>query len=324
MEFPFVTVIIPAYNEERYIRKCLEAWVNQDYPKDKYEILVYDGISTDRTAEIIKEFEKKYPGLVFYKVNPKRKQVFAFNIGIREAKGEYFIIFGAHAYPERDFLKKSVETFLEIKKKEPKLAGVGGKIVKLYENRLAKLVALIYSSPLSGASTFWYEEEKHFAKTVAFALYDKKIAAEIGGFDEDMLTGNDFEFNLRINKQGYKLFFNPEIKSYYFARSSWRGFLKQSFNYGAVKSMAIRKGYFSPLWLFPIGFLGFEFALPFVKALLWPFAGYWILMAGEGIRLALKTKNSDALVLPPIMFVFHNLISFGFMAGLLFGKKVFR
>lgn len=67
MKLPFVTVIIPAYNEERYIRKCLTEWVNQDYPKDKYEILVYDGMSTDRTAEIIKEFERKYPGLVFYK-----------------------------------------------------------------------------------------------------------------------------------------------------------------------------------------------------------------------------------------------------------------
>ncbi|NJE26414.1 glycosyltransferase family 2 protein [Thermococcus sp. MV5] len=324
MELPFVTVIIPAYNEENYIRKCLEEWVNQDYPKDKYEILVFDGMSTDKTAEIIEEFVRKYPKLVKYFVNPKRKQVYAFNIGIKEAKGKYFIIFGAHAYPERNFLRKSVETFLEVKKNEPKLAGVGGKIVKLYENRLAKLVALIYSSPLSGASTFWYKEEKHFAKTVAFAFYDKRIAEEIEGFDEDMLTGNDFEFNLRINKKGYKLFFNPEIISYYFARSTWKGFFRQTFNYGAVKSMAIKKGYFSPMWLFPLGFLGFEFALPFVKALLWPFMTYWILMIGESIRLAFKTKNIDAFVLSPIMFVFHNLISFGFIAGLLLGKKAFR
>lgn len=59
---PFVSVIIPAYNEEKYIRKCLEEWVNQDYPKDRYEIFVYDGMSTDKTAEIIREFEKSHPG----------------------------------------------------------------------------------------------------------------------------------------------------------------------------------------------------------------------------------------------------------------------
>lgn len=324
MELPFVSVIIPAYNEEKYIGKCLEEWVNQDYPKDRYEILVYDGMSTDRTAEIVKDFEHKYPELVKYQKNPKRRQVYAFNTGIRETRGDFFIIFGAHAYPERDFLRKSVETFLENKEKEPRLAGVGGKIIKLYETRLAKFVALIYSSPLSGASTFWYEENPHFAKTVAFALYDKKIAEEIGGFDEDMIIGNDFEFNLKINKRGYKLFFNPGIVSYYFARSTWKGFLKQSFNYGAVKSMAIRKGYFSPLWLFPLGFLGFEILLPLWKALAWPFVLYWLLLLGEGFRLWRRTKNADALALPPVMWIFHNLISLGFVAGLLFGKRAFR
>ncbi|WP_206205816.1 glycosyltransferase family 2 protein [Thermococcus sp. Bubb.Bath] len=321
---PFVSVIIPAYNEERYIRKCLTEWVNQDYPKERYEILVYDGMSTDRTPEIVKEFEMKYPGLVSYRKNPKKNQVYAFNMGIKDSRGEFFIIFGAHAYPERDFLRKSVETFLEIKEKEPKLAGVGGKIIKLFENRLAKFVALVYSSPLSGASTFWYEERPHFARTVAFALYDKAITQEIGGFDEDMLTGNDFEFNLRINKNGYRLFFNPEIKSYYYARSSWRGFLKQTFNYGAVKGVAIRKGYFSPLWLFPLGFLGFEVLLPVIPQFLWLFALYWLALFGEGLRLAYKTKNSDGVFLPPVMFLFHNLISLGFIAGLLFHKRAFR
>ena len=322
--FPFVTVIIPAYNEEKYIGKCLGEWVNQDYPKEKYEILVYDGMSTDRTAEIVKDFERRYPDLVKYRKNPKKRQVYAFNMGIREARGEFFIIFGAHAYPERDFLRKGVETFLEVKEKEPKLAGVGGKIFKLYENRLAKFVALIYSSPLSGASTFWYEEKPHFAKTVAFALYDKKIAEDIGGFDEDMIVGNDFEFNLRINKKGYKLFFNPEIRSYYYARSTWRGFLKQTFNYGAVKGVSIRKGYFSPLWLFPIGFIGFEMLIPFWSILIWLFVTYWLLLLGESLRLWRKTKNVDALALPPVMWLFHNLISLGFIAGLALGKKAFR
>lgn len=322
--FPFVTVIIPAYNEEGYIAKCLEEWANQDYPKDRYEILVYDGMSTDRTAQIVREFERRYSHFVRYRENPRRRQVYAFNMGIREARGEFFIIFGAHAYPERDFLKKGVETFLEVKKSEPKLAGVGGKIIKLFENRLAKLVALIYSSPLSGASTFWYEERPHFAKTIAFALYDKKIVEEIGGFDEDMLTGNDFEFNLRINKRGYKLFFNPEIKSYYYARSTWKGFLKQTFNYGAVKAVAIKKGYFSPMWLFPLAFLGFEISMIVLRSLIWIFMLYWLALLEEAIRLGVKTRNWDAVIMPLMMFIFHNLISIGFVSGLVLGKKSFR
>ena len=322
---PFVTVIIPAYNEEKYIEKCLGEWVNQDYPKEKYEILVYDGMSTDRTAEIVKDFERRYPGLVKYRKNPKKRQVYAFNMGIREARGEFFIIFGAHAYPERDFLRKSVETFLEVKEKEPKLVAVGGTHDNLYENRLAKFVGLIYLSPLSGSSSYRYSTKPHFAKTIAYALYEKEtIIQEIGFFDEDMIVGNDFEFNLRINKRGYKLFFNPEIRSYYYARSTWRGFLKQTFNYGAVKAMALRKGYFSPLWLAPLGFLGFEALIPFWRFLVPLFVLYWAGLFGEGVRLWRKTKNVDALALPPVMWLFHNLISLGFIAGLMVEKKAFR
>lgn len=325
MELPFVSVIIPAYNEEKYIGKCLEEWVNQDYPKDKYEILVYDGMSTDKTAEIVKDFQRRYPELVKYRKNPKRRQVYAFNMGIQEARGDFFIIFGAHAYPERNFLRKSVETFLKVKEKEPMLVAVGGTHDNLYENRLAKFVGLIYVSPLSGSSSYRYSTKPHFAKTIAYAMYERDtVVKKVGFFDEDMIVGNDFEFNLRINKKGYKMFFNPDIKSHYYARSTWKGFLKQSFNYGVVKAMAIRKGYFSPLWLAPIGFLWFELLIPFWHFLVLIFGLYWGVLLGEGVRLWWRTKNVDALALPPIMWLFHNLISFGFIVGLLLGKKAFK
>jgi len=326
MEYPFVTVIVPSYNEEKYIKKCLEGWVNQNYPKDRYEILVYDGMSTDKTGEIVRSFEKNYPGLIYYKLNPlnpKLRQVSAFNMGIQEARGDFIVIYGAHTYPDKDFLKKSIETFFEIKKIEPKLVGVGGKIIKLYENKLAKFVALIYSSPLSGASSFWYEDRKHFAKTIAYALYNKDIFMKVGMFDEDLIIGEDFEFNLRINKKGYKLFYNPEIKSYYFTRSTWKSFLKQTFNYGVAKAIILRKGYFSPLWLFPLGFLSFEVLLITMPSLLWVFLGYWFVLFIESIRLIYKSKDIDSFALPFIMFLFHNIVSLGFISGLVFGKKSF-
>jgi glycosyltransferase involved in cell wall biosynthesis len=324
-DMPFVSVIIPAYNEEHYIEKCLTEWVNQDYPKDRYEVLVYDGMSTDRTAEIVREFEKKYPGLVFYRKNPKRKQVYAINAGIRESRGDFVITYsGAHGYPSRDFLRKNVETYMEVSKKEPRLGGVGGTVIRLHENRLSKLVALIYSSPVSGASSFWLKSEPHFALTVPYGCYPRWVFEEVGLFDEDMAVGEDFEFNLRLNKRGYKVFFNPEIRSYYFTRSTWKGFLKQTFNYGAVKGVALRKGYFSLRWLFPLGFLGFEALLPFVQLLVWLFVLYWLVLFGEGLRLTLKRKDLDGIFLPPVLFLFHNLIGMGFVAGLILHKRAFR
>jgi len=324
-KFPFVTIIIPAYNEEKYIAKCLEKWVNQDYPKDSYEILVFDGMSTDKTAKIVKEFERKYPELVKYRKNPKRRQVYAFNMGIQEARGDFFVIFSAHAYPRRDFLKKSVETFFKVKEKEPKLIAVGGIHDNLYENGLAKFVGLIYQSPLSGSSPYRYSTKPDFVRTIAYAMYEKEtIIKHVGLFDKDMVIGDDFEFNLRINKHGYKLFLNPEIKSYYYTRSTWSGFLKQSFNYGAAKGVIIRKGYFSPIWLSPLGFIALEILIPLWGTLIWLFAFYWLLLVGESFRLWKRTKNTEAFFLPPMMWFFHNLISIGFLAGLLLGSRSFR
>ncbi len=56
-----VSIIIPCRNEEKFIGKCLDSIVANDYPKDKLEVLVSDGMSEDRTREIVKSYSEKYP-----------------------------------------------------------------------------------------------------------------------------------------------------------------------------------------------------------------------------------------------------------------------
>jgi len=325
MEYPFISVIIPTYNEEKYVKKCLEHWIDQNYPKDRYEILIFDGLSEDNTLKVIKELtdKNKDANIKVFK-NEKRKQVYAFNMGIEVVKGDYFIIFGAHAYSERNFLRKSVETFFKIKEKYDNLAGVGGKVIKIYENEFAKIPSLIYSSPLSGASKFWYSEKGDFTNTVVYALYDKEKVIEVGKFDEEMIVGQDLELNLRLNKSGYLLYFNPEIKSYYFTRSNFKRFVKQSFNYAVAKSVLIRKSYFNPIWLMPVFFILFEifsFSSAFIYPLFFvPFLIYLLVLLVEGMRIGKK----EFLEFMFFMFLFHNIISLGVIAGLIFGKKAFR
>jgi len=79
-----VSIIIPCRNEERFIGKCIESLINQDYPKDKLEIIIVDGMSKDKTRKIVQKYSKKYP---FIKLmdNPRKKTVFALNIGIKTA-----------------------------------------------------------------------------------------------------------------------------------------------------------------------------------------------------------------------------------------------
>ena len=323
---PFVSVIIPTLNEERYIGKCLESFVNQTYSKDKFEVLVFDGLSTDNTVNIVKNFSGKINLRIFE--NRKVKHVFALNEGIKQARGNFFVIVGGHSFVERDFLEKSVNTFIKVRESEPRLAAVGGSIEIVCENSFARLVSLLFNSPFSGASGFWYSAKPSFVKTVAFGFYDKQIVEEVGCFDEDMIKGQDFELNLRLSKYGYKLYYDPDIKSYYYARSNFKGFLKQAFDNGAAKGLCIRKGYFNVLWFIPLGFVLYQlFLFGSFLCNLWmwlfaPFVFYWILNLLFSLNAPRKTREK---VFRPIMFwILHNFTGIGFLAGLTIGKRMFQ
>jgi len=98
-----VSAIIPCRNEEKFIGKCLDSVIAQDFPKDNFEILVIDGMSDDKTRETINEYVKKYP---FIKLldNPKKFTPFALNIGIKNAKGEVIVRMDAHSVYIKDYI----------------------------------------------------------------------------------------------------------------------------------------------------------------------------------------------------------------------------
>jgi len=303
---PLVSVIIPTRNE--------------------VEVLVIDGMSQDRTLSIVRSFVGKINLRVLE--NPKVKHVFAVNQGIKEAGGDYFITIGGHSCVENDFIEKNVDLFFSLKEKEPKLAAVGGNLEVVHENSFAKLVSSLHSSPLSGGSSFWYSRNPHFANTVVFGFYHKGIVEKVGCFDEDMVKGQDFELNLRLGKEGYKLFCNPEIRAYYYARSSFSRFLEQSFDNGVAKGLCIRKGYFNIIWLVPLAFVLYQLLLfggLFVQsfgllvALFVPFIAYWIINALVSLQRFRKRKGS--LCFPFMLWILHNITGIGFFAGVVLGKK---
>jgi glycosyltransferase involved in cell wall biosynthesis len=331
MRKPLVSVIIPTKNEEKYISKLLDSLVKQDYPKEKFEVLIFDGLSEDKTLEIARKYKKKLRIRIF--INKKIKQVFAWNDALKKANADFIIILGAHSTVNNDFIRKNIETFFKIKEKEPKLAGVGGTHTNLYENKFAKISAIMLSSPFLGGSSFRYSEKPGFKETVVFGFYDKKILKEIGGFDEDFIIGEDYELNLRLNKNGYKLYFNPEIKSSYYSRSSFLKFVKQMFNYGAAKGLCIRAGYHNVIWWAPLLFLLYEvFFLGaiitkqvfLIKLLLIPAIAYLILDLFFSIFVFSKTKDYYAFLLIMMHPIIHNILAIGFLKGLIKGRSVFK
>ena len=102
-KLPFVSIIIPCRNEQKYIYKCLDSIVQNNYPKDKLEVLVLDGMSQDKTRKIIKGFASKYS---FVKLLNNYQKIVptALNKGIKSAKGKIIIRIDAHAWAAKDFI----------------------------------------------------------------------------------------------------------------------------------------------------------------------------------------------------------------------------
>ena len=145
---PFVSIIIPTRNEESNIGRCLASFVAQTYPKDKFEILIIDGLSKDRTLEIVDNYHEKLNLRVIS--NPRVNHVYAFNSGIQESKGEYFIIVSGHSFVEKDFIKQSVDTYHGISRFQPRIAAVGGSLEMISKNTIGRLVSCLYASPFQG------------------------------------------------------------------------------------------------------------------------------------------------------------------------------
>jgi len=330
----FVSVIVATRNEENYIGKLLDSLANQTYPKDKFEVIIVDGMSEDMTLKIVEKYKDHLNLRVFR--NAKVRSTYAFNKGIDEAKGDFFMIVGAHSVLCEDFIEECINTFFRVREKEPKLAGVGGTFINKHENTFGEIVGLMFSSFFSGARSCRYVRKPHFSDSIIFGFYDKKIVEANGKFDEDFISkGNDDELPLRLRRRGYKFFTNPKIVAYYFPRSSFGEFLKQTFDCGVAKGLIVRKGHhsiewFNPasFWFVPVSFLfyelilftlsGFSFTLAFV-----PFILYWLINIFVSFNLLIETKSVLCIILPVMYFLLHNVLGLASLMGLFFGKKAF-
>jgi len=214
-----VSIIIPCRNEEKYIGRCLDSIIAQNYPKEKSEVLVIDGMSEDRTREIIKNYSQKYSFIKLLN-NPKKFIPSALNIGIKNSKGEIIIRMDSHAVYDKDYVLKCVEYL-----KKYKADNVGGiiKTIPFRDTIIARSIAFSLSHPFGvGGSHFRMGSKKTRAVDTVFGgCYKKGIFKEIGLFNENFIGGSeDMELNLRLKRAGGKILLVPDIISYYYPKSN--------------------------------------------------------------------------------------------------------
>ena len=231
-----VTVVVPMRNEELYIAKCLRSIAEQDYPKDGLEVLVVDGLSDDRSREIVEEFRQEHPFIRLLD-NPRRIIPAAMNIGIKEAEGEVIIRVDGHCRLAPDYISQCVR-YLE----ERGAACVGGPIESIGQTPMARTISLAMSSPFGvGDAYFRYSQKERYVDTLAFGAYRRQVFDQIGLFNEALTRNEDYDLNYRLRQVGGKIFLTPAIKSFYYTRSTLGQLWAQYFWYGFWKVQMLRK-----------------------------------------------------------------------------------
>jgi cellulose synthase/poly-beta-1,6-N-acetylglucosamine synthase-like glycosyltransferase len=319
---PFVSVIVPCRNEEKYIGKCLESIIGQDYPKEKTEIIVIDGMSKDKTREIIQKFTTKYPNIKLFD-NSKKIQSRGFNIGIKEAQGNILIILGAHTIIAPDFISRNIE-YLE----KTNADCVGGPIKSINNSFVGRAVSLVISSPFGvGGAKFRYSQKERYVDTVAYGAYRREVFDKIGLFDERLVRNQDIEFNNRLRKADGRIFMTPQIKSYYQAPETLAKLWRQNFRNGLwniytqkLVPGSLRIRHFVPL-CFVGGLLGSSILTFFTsvgKMLFVLMAGSYILAnLFFSIKISFKKGLKYLVVLPITFFTLHFSYGLGSIWGLL-------
>lgn len=227
---PFVSIIIPCRNERRFIGDCLQSIIDNDYPKERLEVLAVDGMSEDGTRAVIESYAQQYPWIRLIE-NPKRITPVALNIGIKNAKGEIIIWMSAHNRYDKNYISRCVESL-----EKYGADNVGGvmKTLPREDSFMAQAIVASLSHRFGvGNSYFRVQTNKpKWVDTVFGGCYRREVFDRVGLFNENLVRGQDMEFNLRLKKAGGKTLLVPDIVSYYYARSDLKSFWKHNWANG--------------------------------------------------------------------------------------------
>jgi glycosyltransferase involved in cell wall biosynthesis len=238
MENITVSVIVPIRNEERYISACLQSLLDQTYSSEAYEIVVVDGRSSDRSKDIVEEFEGSY-GNVRCLDNPAAIAPAAMNIGIRNSRGAFIIRADGHNFYPKDYIANCVK-YLQ----ETGADNVGGpwRTVPSGNSFGSKIVAAILTNPFGvGDSRFRTSNFEGFVETVPFGAFRRGLFDRVGMFDEKLVRNQDNELNARIRSAGGKIYQTPALTTEYHPVGSVGALLKQTYKTSQWHIFSVRQ-----------------------------------------------------------------------------------
>lgn len=329
-----LTIIVPCYNEQQHIEACLSSLLDNEFDRNLWEILVIDGMSDDRTRDIVAQFGQRHP-FVRLVDNPERLKPIALNRGIRLAKGEFVMRVDAHSTYAHGYVDR---LFAEIEKGE--VQNVGGVQVADCSGlgHWGTAIATAVSHPIAmGNAVHRFEglPEPRLVNTVYCGCYPKYVFDNIGLFNEKLIRTQDRELNERLLRTGGRIKLLPDVHAMYRPRSSLGSYVKWTFEGAKWLFMARHFTDVSMVrWrnLIPLAFLFYivgllvvwiyptSFSFKMLSSV--PALAYLAIIFFAGLRAGLaKSLGHLVLTFPLVVLLTHLSYGVGSLAGILSSGK---
>ncbi len=295
----------------------LKAIYHQTYPIQQIEVIIADGMSTDNTRQVIELFTAEHPDLTVQVIeNPERIIPKALNRAIDHAHGAIILRLDAHSLPNKDYIQRCVAAL------ENRLGdNVGGMWeIEAGDNTwIARSIAVAAAHPLGvGDARYRVGGQAQCVDTVPFGAFWKTLFERLGRFNENLLTNEDYEFNTRIRLNGGKIWFDPAIRTKYFARKNLKELAKQYWRYGYWKAKMVRMYPKTLRWrqllppLFVLSLLSAMLLSPFFSlvriGLVFEIGLYILVLLLIGIGQALARREFYLVIGLPISMAIMHLV----------------
>ncbi len=224
---PMVTVVIPCRNEAPFIRLVIESVLRSAYPRERFEVLFVDGMSTDGTRGILAATAKDRS---FIRVldNPRRVTPAGMNVGIKAARGEIIVRLDAHSSYDADYIPRCVRLLLS----GDRIGSAGGRsvIVPNGDGPWAKAVAFVTAHRFGmGGGAYKASLRPGAVDTVALGTFRREVLESVGLYDERLTRNQDNELHARLKRAGYSVIYDPAIIMYYRNQATLKGLVRQGY-----------------------------------------------------------------------------------------------
>ncbi len=311
---PAVSVILPILNEERDLRDCISAILQQKYD-GKLEVILALGPSTDNTNQIANSLAQADSRIKLVN-NPTGKTAAALNLAIAAASSEIICRIDGHAEISNTYIKTAVEIMMQTG-----AVNVGGLMNASADRGFQSVVATAMRSRIGvGSSKFHTGGEAGPADTVYLGTFKKSAILQAGGFDEKYIRAQDWELNHRLRLNGGVIWFDPRLVVTYRPRDTFRKLAKQYFEYGRWRRAVSRehKGtvnyrYLAPPIALVINFLSIILGLFFSSIFFLPVLIYLLTIIFSSLFIGKSIY--EKLTLPMVLITMHVSWGFGFITS---------